>query len=128
MSTARRLVTTEEMFTCGKCFAEGRGVQVLRPDIESMLWIAATRYYLGRMTADVGEFCAHLIGAWKRLDDHTRDVIRRSVASEFERDDRARQLSADPSATLHHDRRMPLGEDYDRREWERVREHIGANP
>lgn len=93
----------------------------LRPDVESMLWIASTRYYLGRMTADVGTFCALLIGAWDKLDDHTRTIIRRSVASEFERDDRARQLSADPSATLHHDRRLPLGEDYDRREWEKVR-------
>lgn len=101
---------------------QARHWNTIRPDIESMLWIAATRYYLGRMTADVGEFCAHLIGAWSRLDDHTRDVIRRSVESEFERDDRARQLSADPSATLHHGRCLPLGEDYDRREWEKIRE------
>ena len=124
MSTARRLVTTEEMFTCGKCFAEGRGVQVLRPDIESMLWIAATRYYLGRMTADVGEFCAHLIGAWSRLDNHTREVIARDIRREFERDDEARHVRMhDPGSRIP----LSLGADVDRREWEKVRDHIGAS-
>lgn len=94
----------------------------LRPDVESMLWIASTRYYLGRMSYAVGDFCGHLIAAWPTLDDSTRNIIRRDVESEFERDDRMRDgwhNSTDP-----HDRkplRFPLGMDCDRAEWEKVR-------
>lgn len=99
----------------------------MTPHIESMLWIAATGYYLGRMTADVGEFCANLIGHWEKLDEATRQIIARDILDEFERDDRMREgwhNSTDP-----HDRKplcMPLGMDCDRREWEKVRDHIGA--
>lgn len=89
-----------------------------RKDVESMLWIASTRYYLGRMSYAVGDFCSHLIGAWPRLDDNTRDVIRRDVESEFERDDVARHTRMhDPGSRIP----FALGMDCDRAEWEKVR-------
>ena len=81
-------------------------------DIER-LWVGATRYYLGRMTADTHSYCAQLIGEWWWLPRSLRDQIQRDVEREFERDDEWRK-----NDSL---RPYPLGMDCDREAWERVR-------
>ena len=79
------------------------------------LWIGATRYYLGRMTYAVSDFCQLLRQTWDLLPDRVKDLIRRDVEIEFERDDLVRSAESQPSF-------LPLGCDCDRGEWEKVRQ------
>ena len=79
---------------------------------EITLWLGATQYYLGRMTIAVGEFANMLIEAWPSMNEATRQIIRRFVESEFEKDDMLRMIG---------NQYLPLGQDCDRKEWERVR-------
>lgn len=81
---------------------------------KTLVWLGATRYYLGRMTAAVGSFCDLLRVEWKHLPQETRDLIQRDVEEEFRRDDNARGWELEPHA-------FPLGMDCDRAEWEKVR-------
>lgn len=39
------------------------------------LWIGATRYYLGRMTYAVSDYCAMLRSQWHALPESTRTLI-----------------------------------------------------
>lgn len=82
-------------------------------DQQITLWLGATRYYLGRMTYAVSNFCDVLINVWSDLDEQCRFLIQRDVEEEFDRDDRARQDG---------ESYKPLGHDIDRKQWERVRE------
>lgn len=75
--------------------------------------VAAVRYCLGRMTYIVGDCADWLIEQWPNIAPRAQAVIRRDVEEEFGRDDRAR---ADGQLSW-----KPLGDDCDRREWERVR-------
>lgn len=75
------------------------------------LWLGAFRYYLGRMTYAVGDFCDLLRREWPNLPEHTRNLICTELEREFAKDDEARK----------HDRFRPLGHDCDRAEWAKVR-------
>ena len=83
------------------------------------LWIGATRYYLGRMTYAVSDFCEALRAEWARLPESVRGIIKRDIEAEFDRDDKYRtaHVGRPPFSGCH-----PLGQDCDRRQWERVRE------
>jgi len=83
---------------------------------QSTVWIGACRYYTGRMTYAVGNFCDALIRHWPVLPDHARSIIQRDVEEAFRRDDEAR-------ARFHRINigSYPLGHDCDRVEWEKVR-------
>ena len=83
------------------------------------LWLGATRYYLGRMTYAVGNFCDMLIRAWPALPDETKYLIQRDIEEEFVRDDKVREESKNlvPFDKVW----LPLGHDCDRTEWEKVR-------
>lgn len=76
------------------------------------LWLGAFRYYVGRMTYAVSDFCDLLIAAWPTLPERTRSLIQRDLDEEFKRDDEVRGTGA---------MCMPLGHDCDRQQWERVR-------
>lgn len=76
------------------------------------LWLGAFRYYLGRMTYAVGDFCDLLIAEWPSLPDRTKNLIQRDLTEAFARDDEQR---ADGKEYLQ------LGHDCDRQQWERVR-------
>lgn len=76
------------------------------------LWLGSFRYYLGRMTYAVGDFCDLLIKEWPSLPDRTKNLIQRDLTEAFTRDDEQR---ADGKEYL------PLGHDCDRQQWERVR-------
>lgn len=82
------------------------------------LWLGATRYYLGRMSASVDSFCTLLIQEWDTLPMSVRGLIRRDVEEAFARDDSQRY-----AATLSGP--YPLGHDCDRDSWTRVR-HLWA--
>lgn len=78
---------------------------------EVTVYVAATRYYLGRMTYAVDDFCRILIDNWKSFSEETKNIIKRDVETAFKVDDEARARGD----------QYKLGHDCDRRSWERVR-------
>lgn len=80
----------------------------------STVWLGAFRYYLGRQTYAVSDFCELLIQEWSALPRYTQDLIRKELAKEIERDSEAREQNLSF---------YPLGQDCDRAEWLRV-QHI----
>lgn len=76
------------------------------------LWLGAFRYYCGRTSYAVSDFCGLLIWQWPTLPKRARDLIQRDLEEEFERDDRARAEGREYK---------PLGLDCDREQWECVR-------
>lgn len=87
-------------------------------DTENLtLWLGAFRYYCGRMTYAVGDFCDLLRKEWPHLPERTRSLIRTELEETFARDDKLRP----------HDHCAPLGADCDRKEWEKVREIWAAH-
>jgi hypothetical protein len=77
------------------------------------LWIAAFRYYTGRRTYAVSDFCALLIAQWPKLPQKCRLLMERELEWFYAADNKAR---LDPEGTRH------LGDDCDRAEWDKVRE------
>lgn len=77
------------------------------------LWLGAFRYYCGRRTYAVSNFCAMLVRAWPVLPSTTRRLIQRDLEDEFARDDAAREMKDSNF--------RPLGDDCDRAQWGRVR-------
>jgi hypothetical protein len=75
------------------------------------LWLGAYRYYCGRMTYAVGDFCDLLRKEWDNLPEYTKNLIKVELEETFARDDKIRP----------HDHYAPLGADCDRKEWEKVR-------
>ena len=87
----------------------------LTDDQKTTLWLGAFRYYCGRMTYAVGDFCEILIAVWPELPDRTRVLIQRDLTEEFRHDDE--QRADDVDGTRHYKR---LGHDVDRKQWEKV--------
>jgi len=79
---------------------------------ELTLWVGATRYYMGRMTYAVANYCNLLLGSWNELSENTKTIIQRDIEEEFQRDDESRARG---------DSFHPLGHDCDRKAWEHVR-------
>ena len=75
------------------------------------LWVGSFRYYCGRMTYAVMDFCELLCREWPNLPEHTQNLIHFELEEEFYRDDKIRP----------NDQYAPLGMDCDRKEWEKVR-------
>ena len=75
------------------------------------LWVGSFRYYCGRMTYAVRDFCELLCREWPNLPEHTQNLIHFELEEEFYRDDKIRP----------NDQYAPLGMDCDRKEWEKVR-------
>lgn len=86
----------------------------MNPQDELTLWVGATRYYMGRMTYAVSNFCSLLISEWPNLGPLTRSLIERDLKDEIERDDRSRESG----------RTGTLGMDCDRAEWNNVMNEI----
>jgi hypothetical protein len=76
------------------------------------LWLGSLRYYLGRQTYAVSDFCELLIQSWPTLPKALRSLIQRDIEGEFVRDDKARAMGSG---------HLPLGMDCDRAEWNKVR-------
>lgn len=79
------------------------------------VWLGATRYYLGRMTASVSSFCETLMQQWNQLPSGCRRLIQRDVEEAFARDDAQRGVHQGYSGIF------ALGHDCDRAAWEQVR-------
>lgn len=75
------------------------------------LWIGALRYYMGRMSYAVVDFCDLLIEEWPNLPKSTRALIKRDLMEEIKRDDEYRADGRDCKS---------LGMDCDRAAWDRV--------
>jgi hypothetical protein len=81
-------------------------------DQETTLWIGAFRYYLGRMSYAVGNFCDLLMAHWPALNGRVKALIQRELDEAFKQDDEMRYDGKEY---------LPLGHDCDRAQWERVR-------
>ena len=44
----------------------------MNPDQQTTLWLGSFRYYLGRRTYAVSDFCELLIQEWTTLDERTK--------------------------------------------------------
>ena len=82
------------------------------------IWLAATRYYLGRHSYSVSSFCNLLIFNWNKLFESVRSLIEKEVEEEFRKDDRIRDRNG---GFLDHKTVGALGMDCDRKCWEGVR-------
>ena len=92
-------------------------------DQQLELWLGATRYYLGRMTASVSSFCDTLIQEWDHLPQGCRQLIQRDIEEAFHRDDWQRTQHGHIGRMLY-----ALGHDCDRAAWTRVRGLWHASP
>jgi hypothetical protein len=79
------------------------------------LWLGSFRYYCGRMSYAVSNFCDLLLQEWPNIPKATQDLIRRDLDEEIARDNRSREKGLGI---------YPLGQDMDRAEWLRVRGKI----
>ncbi len=70
------------------------------------------RYFLGRMTIATCSFANSLAKAWPHLDEDVQKLIMNELEQEFEQDDIARAENQDYK---------PLGHDWDREAWQKVR-------
>lgn len=89
----------------------GEGVGMNDNETET-LWLGAFRYYAGRRTYAVSDFCALLIAQWPTLPQKCRFLIERELSNWY---------VADNDARLYPGRPWPLGDDCDRAEWDKVR-------
>lgn len=60
----------------------------MNEDHELTLWLGALRYYMGRRTIAVSHFCEMLIVYWPKLGKKTRELIKRDLTEEIERNER----------------------------------------
>ena len=72
------------------------------------LWLGAFRYYLGRQTYAVSDFCELLAQEWNNLDSRTQTLILKELKEAIKEDDDSRLEGRD----FHR-----LGDDCDRAEW-----------
>jgi hypothetical protein len=70
--------------------------------------LAAVRYCLGRQSYIVGDCCEWLPTVWQALQPGMRKTIARDIEEAITKDDEARERG---------DKYLPLGMDFDRREW-----------
>lgn len=81
----------------------------MNPHEEQTLWIGAFRYYLGRRSYAVTDFCELLIREWEELPESTRGLIHRELDETFQMDD---------ETPLEFPR---LGDACDRAAWQKVK-------
>ena len=59
----------------------------MNPDQQTTLWLGAFRYYLGRRTYAVSDFCKLLIQEWGNINPHCQRLIQKELENAFVRDD-----------------------------------------
>ena len=97
--------------------ATGRTQPVVRSlaeifDIDDLIMSTAA-YYLGRMTANVDDFCSRVIEAWPLLGAGTQEYIERIVEDAFARESLAK---------THGWEQNIFGMECDRESWSKVRQ------
>lgn len=83
------------------------------------LVIGAFRYYLGRQTYAVSDFCLYAQENLKYISESSRRLMRKELKQEIERDNEARELH--DIKALHF---FPLGSDWDRKMWVELYENL----
>jgi len=83
------------------------------------LWVGALRYYLGRQTYAVTDFCNLLIQEWGNISYASKTIIERDVEAEFKRYDEWLKYDTDWQS--------PLGGTCDVKAWESVRKLWAQN-
>jgi hypothetical protein len=73
-----------------------------------LMIIAATRYCIGRRSYIVSDCADWIVSNWDDWPDNVKAIIQRDLENEFER------AAQNPDWN-------PLGDDCDKREWEKVR-------
>lgn len=76
------------------------------------------RYFMGRMTISTCAFANELATAWPLLGLRQKDIIKKELEQEFERDDKARKDKKKKAGFCMY----PLGQDCDRAAWQLVRD------
>jgi hypothetical protein len=84
------------------------------------LWLGAFRYYLGRKTYAVSDFCDLLIQEWDNIDTLSRTLIKKELDDAFERDRHRASNGVNFGAI------SALGMDCDRTDWQRVKDFING--
>lgn len=79
------------------------------------LWLGAFRYYLGRQTYAVSDFCKLLTQEWDNLDLYTQTLLLKELRKAIKDDDKDR---------LEGSKFHTLGDDCDRAEWLAVLDKI----
>lgn len=82
------------------------------------LWLGAFRYYLGRQTYAVSDFCELLAQEWSNLDSHTQTLILKELREAIKDDDEDRLKDKG----FHR-----LGDDCDRVEWLMLLQKVAPN-
>ena len=89
---------------------------------DGLMASAAFRYCLGRMTYIVNECADWIISNWENFHPGTRVLIKRELEEAFIKDDDMRlEQSSITDGAFARAFYLPLGQDCDRRQWERVR-------
>jgi hypothetical protein len=86
--------------------------------VEKWMIIGFFRYALGRMTCIVDVTVDWLVHNWEVMDEDTRKIIEGELESAFEHDDLERVAHASGERNY---KWFELGNDCDRKQWERVR-------
>jgi len=76
------------------------------------IWIGAFRYYLGRRTYAVSDFCTELRANWNNLSELCHSLIQRELEQAFVEDAEDRS---------NYELVTRLGDDCDKAEWEKLR-------
>ncbi len=87
----------------------------MTPDEIDLIAHCVFRYVSGRMTTIVGDAVNFLISHWSEFPEHTQKRIKTELETEMRRDDEARAEGRPYRA---------LGQDCDRRDWDRLLAHI----
>jgi len=82
------------------------------------LWLGAFRYYLGRQTYAVSDFCELLAQEWHNLDSYTQTLLLKELSKAIKDDDDDR---------LEGRRFHKLGDDCDRAEWVMLLQRIAPD-
>lgn len=93
-------------------------VFILKDNDTTTLWLGAFRYYLGRTTYAVSDFCELLIKNWPDLDVKTQELIKKELQEASIKDSEQRSTSYKWPA---------LGHDCDKVEWDKVLKFILTN-
>ena len=83
---------------------------------KTTVYLGATRYYLGRSSYAVKDFCEVLKNVWANLPDGCKRLIIREVDEAIARDNLVRAEARRPSWAI-----FPLGMDIDRDQWMEAR-------
>ena len=107
------------MTTKNKITKQDKDLLACFSDTPSNFIFWSFRYFLGRMTIHACCFAQDLAKGWHHLDPRVQSLIKRELEEEFKRDDEARLANEDYK---------PLGHNFVRAAWQKVRDAYSFDP